>query len=115
MATEADIEVIEDNDEVVIFTCRVDGTPINLTGALIEMFVKPDKATNEADAGVIKYSTTGGEVTILAQAGDTLGQCSVQIDGSDVATPAKKRYRLDVTQNGRKLTFAYGRLVVRDV
>lgn len=115
MATEEDIEVIEDNDPVVVFTCRVDGAAIDLTGALIEMFLKADKATAETDAGVVKYSTEDGGVTIRTQSGATLGQCTVQMDASDIGTPGKKRYRLDVTQNGRRLTYAFGRVIIKDV
>lgn len=117
MATEADIEVIEDNDPVVVFICRMDGATVDLTGALIEFYLKAAKATEEDDAGVIKYSTTGGEITILPQGEDeeTNGQCQVFMKATDLPEPVKKRYRMDITQNGRKLTYAYGRLVVIDV
>lgn len=115
MATEQDIEVIEDNDPIVLFTCRVDGTPVNLTGAEVSFYLKATKATEEADTGVVEYSTDNGAITLEPQSGTTLGQLKVQMSRTDIAAPAKKRYRLDVTQSMKKLTYAFGRVIVKDV
>jgi hypothetical protein len=115
MASEVDIEVIEDNDPVVTFICRVDGAVVDLTGALIEMFLKADKSTAEDAVGVVEYSTAGGQITIPSQVGALKGYCYVQMSANDLGTPGKLRYRVDVTQNGRKLTYAYGRVIIVDV
>jgi hypothetical protein len=115
VATERDIEVIEDNDPIIVFVCKVDGTPVDLTGATIDFYLKPDKTTEETDATVVRYSTDTGEVTIPSQTGDTVGQCLVQLDRADLGTPGKLRYRFDVTQGGKVLTYAYGRVIVIDV
>lgn len=115
MATEADIEVVEDNDTVLVVTCRVDGSPIDLTGAEIDFFMKPDKATDESAPTVVHYSITGGEVTLRPQSGATLGQAEIRFDRTDIPAPVKKRYRLDVTVAERRLTYAFGKVVVLDV
>lgn len=115
MATETDIEIVEDNDPVVLFTCRVDGVPINLTGATVDFYLKPDKATEESAPSVIRYSTETGSIELLPQTGATLGQGRVLFSRADIATPVKKRYRLDATVAERRLTYAFGRVVVLDV
>jgi hypothetical protein len=115
VATEADIEIVEDNDAIVVVTCRVDGAPVNLTGAQVDFFLKPTKATAETDSSVVHYSTDTGEITLRTQSGGTLGQVEIRFVGTDVATPEKWRYRLDVTQAERRLTYAFGRVVVIDV
>jgi hypothetical protein len=113
MATETDIEVVEDNDSVLVVTCRVDGVPVDLTDTQVEFFLKATKATAESDA--VQYSTTNGAVTLFPQETETLGQCRVQVSAADIATPGHQRYRLDVIRNDKRLTFAYGRFVIRDV
>jgi hypothetical protein len=114
MATEQDLEVVQGNDAVIVLTCRVDGVAIDLTGAEVEFFLKPDKATDESAPTVVRYSTTGGEITLRTQSGATLGQAEVRFNRTDIPDPVKKRYRLDVTQAERRLTYAYGRVVVLD-
>jgi hypothetical protein len=115
VATEVDLEIVEDNDALIVATCRVDGQAIDLTGSVVDFYLKPTKATDESDPSVVHYSTETGEVTLRAQAGATLGQVEVRFRGTDVPNPEKWRYRLDVTTAERRLTFAFGRVVVLDV
>lgn len=115
MATKNDITVIEDNDPLLTFTCKQDGTAINLTGATIAFHLKPDVATEEGATGTVSYTTATSAVTILTQSGATLGQCTVQMVAADLATPGTKKYRLDVTQGGKKLTYSYGSVRVLNV
>jgi hypothetical protein len=115
VATERDIEVIEDNDPVVIFTCKVDGQAIDLTEAEVNFYLKPNKATEEVDESVARYSTETGEIILRPQTGDTLGQLEVHLEAADLTQPAKLRYRLDVVLSGKTLTYAYGRVIVIDV
>jgi hypothetical protein len=115
MATEQDLEVVEDNDSVVVVTCKVDGAAIDLTGAQIDFYLKPDKATDEIAPTVVHYSSEGGEITLRTQSGATLGQAEIRFSRTDIPEPGKKRYRLDVTQAERRLTFAYGKVVILDV
>jgi hypothetical protein len=115
MATETDIEIVEDNDAVILFTCRVDGQAVDLTGASVSFYLKPDKATEENAPTVVHYSTDDGSIELLPQTGATLGQGRVLFVGTDVANPAKKRYRLDATIAERRLTYAFGKVVIQDV
>jgi len=115
MATERDIEVIEDNDPLVVFTCKVDGAAINLSGAEVNFYLKPSKDTDEDDDSVVTYSTETGEITLRAQSGATLGQLEVRMSADDLGAPGKLRYRLDVIQSMMRTTYAYGRVVVINV
>lgn len=112
MATEADIEVVEDNDSLIVVTCRVDGAPVDLTGAGVDFYIKPDKATSEGAPSVIHYSIDSGEVCLRPQTGATLGQVEIRFNRTDLPNAARKRYRLDVTVAERRLTYAFGRVVV---
>ena len=115
MATEQDLEIIEDNDVIIVATIKVDGVAINLTGAEVEFFLKASKATEEDDISVIRYAIDTGEVTLRTQSGATLGQLEIRFNRDDIPAPVKKRYRLDVVQAERRLTYAYGAVRVKDV
>lgn len=115
MATEQDLELIEDNDPIVVATIRVDGAAIDLSGAQADFYLKPDKATEEDAVTVVRYSTETGEITLRPQSGATLGQLEVRFDRTDIPAPGKKRYRLDVTQAERRLTYAFGVVRIKDV
>lgn len=115
MATEVDIEVVEDNDPDVLFTCKVDGAARDLTGGDIDFWIKATKAIEEDDPSVVHYTSGDSEITPLPQSGGTLGQVRVTIRRADIPTPGKFRYRFDVTVADKRLTHAFGRLIIRDV
>lgn len=115
MATKNDITVIEDNDPLITFTVQVDGAAIDLTNATIVFYLKATVDTDESASGVVTYSTANGAITLATQSGATLGKCYVQMAAADIATPGTKKYRLDVTRNGKKLTHSYGTVKVVNV
>jgi hypothetical protein len=105
-----DVEIVEGNDPSVEFTCYdVDAvgnrTAANLTGALIECYVKANRSV--ADLESIKYDTVGGSIVITDAAG---GKARVDMDSDDVGSVTVQWYHLDVIRNGRRITYAYGAL-----
>lgn len=114
-----DIEFVENNDPIAEFVCtrsrlELDGTttstPQNLQDALIECYVKTGKDVADDDPSTILYSSdTPGDVTVVDEAS---GICQVNFE--DV-TRTHNWYHLDVVKDGRRLTFAYGKIKVVDV
>jgi hypothetical protein len=111
MASEVDLEVVERNDPVIVATCKLDGNPVDLTGATVEFVVKPTRAETD----VRLYSSEAGEIEVAPQTGDTVGRVIVRLDNADLAVPGTRRFRLDVVQADRRLTYSYGRLRILDV
>lgn len=86
--------VIQGTDRRYRLTFTDESGPIDLTGTTIYYRWK----RNQSDANpaeISKSSTTPAEITILAQAGDTLGQCDVFLIPSDTDTLPTGRHWWD--------------------
>lgn len=105
----------EGNDEnvlVAVTTNRpTDGTPLDLTGAVVECFLKPSAATADADGSVWKGSTATGEITVTDA---PAGEVEIEIPGTAVQQ-AKGFMRVDVIADGKRKTGPYGPVVVTDL
>jgi hypothetical protein len=84
--------------------------PVDLTGGLIEVFVKPTATTADADGSVVKLSTTAGSVLISSPA--TAG-IAVIIFPSTLSS-GTKWWRADVVISGQRKTCAFGSLTVEN-
>lgn len=115
MATNAALSLNENNDEVIRVTITTNqpsaGTPLDLTGMTLEVYVKPSAATADTGAGVWKGTSTGGDITITDAAN---GKVAIAVPAADVTT-SQGWWRLDVLNAGLRKTAAYGALTVLDL
>lgn len=114
---ETPLEFVENNEPTVTFTLRerlADNTrrPADLTGATVELYVKDSPNVDDADALVIYTTTPGDGITVVGQPLDGV----VEVQFTLVATESGQRwYHLDVVRNGKRLTYAFGPVRVRNV
>lgn len=111
MATYQELTVYELNDEQIglVITEPDTGTAYDLTGADLEMLLKPSADTPDSDPGVVILSTTGGEIVVDDAA---QGLATVAIARGDLATPGDLVWRVDVVRPGTRRTAVYGPLRV---
>lgn len=114
MATNQAISLNENNDENVnvVATTNVPtaGTVLDLTGKTVEAFLKPSKATADADGAVWK-GTIGSGVTVTDAAA---GHLTVNIPAASVTT-TQTWWRVDVLSGGLRKTVIYGAVTVVDL
>ncbi len=107
----------EANDETINVTITTNvpaaGTALNLTGKVIEAFLKVAPATADADASSWKGSTAGAtpEITITDAVG---GKATIAVPAAAVST-AKKWWRCDVLTGALRKTAVYGDVAVTDL
>lgn len=105
----------EANDETIKVTITTNvpsaGTPLDLTGKVVEAFLKTGAATADGDATTWKGSTATAEITVTDAAG---GKASISVPAAAVTT-AKKWWRCDVLTGGLRKTAAYGDVSVTDL
>lgn len=115
MATNAPLNLNENNDEVVRVTITTNqpsaGTPLDVTGMTFEAFLKPNAATADNAAGAWKGTSTGGDITITDAPN---GKVAIAIPATSVTT-TQGWWRLDVLNAGQRKTAAYGALTVTDL
>lgn len=108
------IRVFEKNDTTLdIALTTAAGAAYDLTGATIEMIVKTSPQV--ADASALKtYSTTAATITVATPSS---GELSVLCDADDtqMQTPGRYSYRIDVIVSSRRQTVMFGDFVVVDV
>jgi hypothetical protein len=111
MGERRDLKLIEGNPETVRETITDDdtGLPLNLTGKVVNFYIKPSADTADADLSVTKLSTSTGEVTVSDAAG---GVCTVAVPAQAAGTLWR---RLDVVSGGQPKTAVYGPLYVLNV
>lgn len=115
MAQVVPLTLNERNDEnVTVFITTNDptaGTPLDLTGKSVEVFLKPSKASADDDAAVWKGTTTGGEVTVVDAAN---GEISVAIPAANIDL-TKTWWKVDVVSGtGKRKTAMGGTVTVTD-
>jgi hypothetical protein len=106
-----DLKLIEGNPETVRETITDDdtGAALNLTGKVINFYVKPSADTVDTDPAVTKLSTATGEITMTDAAN---GICTVAVPPQAAGTLWR---RLDVVTGGQPKTAVYGPLYVLNV
>lgn len=115
MATQQALTLYESNDETILVTITTNvpspGTPLDLTGVVVEAFVKVAAATADSDPGVWTGSTATGEVVITDAAA---GEVEVNVPGSAITT-TKGWWRCDTVAAGKRKTASYGPLTIVDL
>lgn len=114
MATYQELRLGQRNDEdVALAICQEDAvTPLDLTTATaIELYLKPNAQTDDADPDVITLTLADGDITLTDPAA---GLCTAAIPATDLATAGTRWWRLDATVDGHRKTALYGVLTVVD-
>lgn len=111
MGVRRDLKLIEGNPETLREAITDDdtGLPLNLTGKVINFYIKPSADTADTDLSVIKLSTGTGEITITDATG---GICTVAVPAQAAGTLWR---RLDVVTAGQPKTAVYGPVYVLNV
>lgn len=99
------LTLAENNDETVSVAITQNGSPLNLTTATVNMYLKT--AAGAPDGGALLLSSGGGSpaITITNASG---GLCSVAIPRADLTTETYTFYRIDVVFSGLQNTAIYG-------
>jgi len=110
---EVDIVLAEFNDETLNLALTSGNPPtpppLNLTGLALDMFLKPAAGVPDIDPGVVKLSTTTGEITIISA---VAGTATVAIANVDLTNPsAYTFYRVDTVDGaGKRNTAIFGKV-----
>lgn len=102
-------KIYEGNDEKmsIIISDEDDGTPQNLTGATVEVYIKDASDTPDDDVSVVKLSNQTSGVSITdAAAGVAL------ISFPNTISAGTLWWRVDVILSGSRKTACYGALTV---
>jgi hypothetical protein len=113
MPVARDLKLYQGNQE--IFTVTVtkddDGLPQNLTGLVVNVYLKAARETADLDASTVKLSTSTGEIVLTTPLS---GLCTVTVPASALATAGRRWWRCDVIIGGQAKTAAFGPLLVVD-
>lgn len=114
MTAQINLQLNERNDETVNLTLFMpDGvTPYNLTGAVVNFWIKPSAMSADTDVDVIQLSTTTSGVVVTNATG---GLATVTIPLVDMHTPVARFYRVDVVAGGQTKTAIYGLLQITNL
>lgn len=109
MAVRTELVVYENNDEELdlVVTTLDDGAAYDLTGATLELVIKPSADTPDDDDGTVVLSSADGDITITDPAA---GTATVTVDRSHLAVPGTRAWRVDVVRPGSRRTAMYGPL-----
>lgn len=96
--TEYDLTVLQNNDETIPLTYSDGFSPYNLSGLTLTFYLKASDTASDGSAVMITP-------TVIAE---LLGQLSVTIPHSDLATAGIMFYHLDASNSGVITTLSYG-------
>ncbi|WP_027930699.1 hypothetical protein [Amycolatopsis thermoflava] len=115
MAVSAPLTLNENNDEEILATLTTNqpssGTPLDLTGKTLEVFLKAGADTADVDGW--KGQSTGGSPAITVT-NAAAGQVSIMVPAAQVTTTVKW-WRLDVLSGALRKTALYGAVTVNDM
>lgn len=109
MATSIKLRLREGNNEDVVLYAIVNNEPRNITGRLLEVYIKID--ANQDDAESDRLASDNGYINITDGPG---GVAELTIPGS-ILTPDKKFWRYDVVDGNTRKTHLYGPLEVINI
>jgi hypothetical protein len=109
MATKIKLELREGNDETVTLRTEMNGGPRNITGRLLEVYIKVDANQDDEDADLL--TSDNGDITITDGTG---GIAEMTIPGS-ILTTDKQFWRYDVVDGNTRNTHIYGPLEVVNI
>jgi hypothetical protein len=104
---QVNLTLAENNDESVSLAITSSGSPLNLTGATVNMYLKT--AAGTIDSAALMLSSAGGSpaITITSPTG---GLCTVAIPHADLYPETYTFYRIDVVFSGLQNTAMYGNI-----
>jgi hypothetical protein len=103
---QADIIIAEWNDQVYSLSLTSGGAAYDLTGAELDMFLKPQAGIADNAPGVVKLSTVTGEIVITDAVN---GEASVVVPSDDTGSAnAYSFYRVDAVVDSKRSTALYG-------
>ncbi len=111
MPVRLNLSLYEANPEKASITIvqEDNNAPQSLTGAVIEVYVKPTRETADTDLSVVKLSTVTSEVVVVSAAN---GTATITFPNTLVA--GTHWWRADVIITGQRKTCAFGSLVVEN-
>jgi len=112
MPLRKNITLYEGNIETIalVVTTEDDGLAQDLTFATVEVYLKPNKDTDDGDASVVLLSTETGEVVKTTPLD---GEATITFP-SDLSA-GTLWWRVDVIINNRRKTAVYGSLYVENI
>ncbi len=114
MTTTQRIVLGQNNDETVqVKVTKHDSIPSDavqdITGAVVDFYIKTTQQTPDTDPSTVHLSTTTGEIVLT---NPTQGVAQISIARAHLQTPGNLWYRVDVTLSGQLKTSGNGSLVV---
>lgn len=109
MSTKLKLKLREGNNESIVLSAAVNGEPRNITGRLLEVYIKVDANQDDADAD--RLASDNGCITVTDGLG---GVAELSVPGS-VLTPDKTFWRYDVIDGNTRKTHVYGPLEVANI
>lgn len=111
MPSRVNLVLYQVNTEEFTVAVTLDGSAYDLTGATVEVYIKPTAATSDTDLSVSKL-TIGGGITVLDVPG---GRVRVTVPSGVLTDPGLHWYRVDVVAALARRTAVLGTLYVTDV
>jgi len=108
---EVDIGLAEFNDETLALAITSSGSPLNLTGLTLEMYLKTASGIADTDPSTLKLSTATGEITITNAAGG-LATAAVASSHLQPGGTVYNWYRLDTVNAGKRNTAIFGKVAI---
>jgi hypothetical protein len=106
---EVDITLAEFNDETLALAITSSGSPLNLTGLTLEMYLKTASGVADTDPSTLKLSTVTGEIVITNPTGG-LATAAIASSHLQPGGTAYGWYRLDTINAGKRNTAIFGKV-----
>ncbi|MGI5171887.1 hypothetical protein ACQEU3_46850 [Spirillospora sp. CA-253888] len=106
-----ELSLAQANDETIDLLVSAGIEPLDLTGATIELILKPTPQTPDEDPAVTVL-TSPDDITITNAAG---GRCTARIPAAALASAGRHWWRLDVLRGGDRRTAMFGPAWVTDL
>lgn len=102
---EVDIILNSFNDMNVAFALTSSGSPLNLTGTTVNLYLKPNRGMTDGSNGVVKLSSSGASPAInITNA--TGGLCTALISATIITPGAFSFYRVDIVNSSNQTSTA---------
>jgi hypothetical protein len=103
---ERDIVLAQFNDQSFDISITDNGAPVDVSSAELDVFLKPQAGVLDSASGVVKLSTTTGDITVT---NGPAGQATVTVPSTDLqGTNAFGFWRCDIVVNGKRNTAMFG-------
>ena len=113
--------LVEGNDPLRRFKLKVEDdagvqTAVDLTGAVVEIYIKVDNRKTDADTSTKKLSSADSSPRVTIPSPATQGFVDIQFKSTDFSqSPKTMWYHLDVIKSSNRETYAYGTIEFANV